>query len=287
MKPKHLLALGVLAAVAAASLTAAEKPAPAQLTEQQKLKERVDTLESQLKEAQAKADRAAMEKDYIERVQKQYESYYEKAFNTQVAIVSILALFITIVLAVAARFGFQTFDRRIDTALAAASAQLRTEFNQQLRTDLETLRKDNAERVKQLEHELTSRIAKLESDLAKKIAQQQADLMIVSNHNVMFLQGIAAMHGESHSSARDNYRGALLFYKQGKTRGVISRYEGAKTVANVFRSIEGIDPKKFDEEAKKELADHRDLYDALKEELAAAALEFPKLAPNIQPAAPA
>ena len=76
MKPKRLLALGVFLAggTAAASLTAAQKPAPPQPTEQQKLEGRVDALESQLKEAQAKADRAAMEKDYITRVQKQYET---------------------------------------------------------------------------------------------------------------------------------------------------------------------------------------------------------------------
>jgi len=57
MQPKHLLALGVLVGVVAtASLTAAQKSTPTQLPEQQKLKERIEVLESQLREALAKAD---------------------------------------------------------------------------------------------------------------------------------------------------------------------------------------------------------------------------------------
>lgn len=84
MKPTYLLALGVfLTSVVAASPTAAQKPAPPQPTEQQKLKEHVDALESQLKEAQARADRAAMEKDCIERIQKQHQSDYKKVLSSQ------------------------------------------------------------------------------------------------------------------------------------------------------------------------------------------------------------
>src|SRR5260370_16140995 len=64
-----------------ATRPAAAAPQPA---DQQKLKERVDALESQLKEAQAKADSAAIEKDYIERVEKDTEKYYERAFEMQV-----------------------------------------------------------------------------------------------------------------------------------------------------------------------------------------------------------
>src|SRR6266568_3041934 len=127
-------------------------PAP---NSQAQLEDRVKELETRLSAAEQKAASAAMEKDYITRIQKQYEAYYEKAFNTQVTIVSTLALFITIVLAIAAKFGFDTFDRRIDTALTEASAQLRTEFNQQLRTELDALRASNAERISGLEAALT------------------------------------------------------------------------------------------------------------------------------------
>ncbi len=84
MKPTYLLAFGVfLTSVLATSQTAAQKHAPLQSTEQQKLKDRVDALESQLKEAQAKADRAAIEGVYLEHIQKQHESDYKKVLGSQ------------------------------------------------------------------------------------------------------------------------------------------------------------------------------------------------------------
>src|SRR5216684_1565241 len=82
-----------------------QKPTPPSPNSQAQLEARVKDLEARLNAAEQKAASAAMEKDYITRVQKQYESYYEKAFNTQVTIVSVLALFITIVLAIAAKIG--------------------------------------------------------------------------------------------------------------------------------------------------------------------------------------
>lgn len=116
MKPTRLLALGVLLAgvTAAASLTGAQKSALPQQIEQQRLNERVDALESQLKEAQAKADRAAMEKDYIERIQKEVNAYYEKAFNTQLAIVTIIAVIVGLV----GKFGV---DHIVQSKLTEAS----------------------------------------------------------------------------------------------------------------------------------------------------------------------
>lgn len=57
----------------------------------------MDALESQLKEAQAKADRAAMEKDYIERIQKEVNAYYEKAFATQIIVITIIGLIVGLI----------------------------------------------------------------------------------------------------------------------------------------------------------------------------------------------
>lgn len=261
---------------------AQQKPAPPSLPSQTQLEEHVKELETRLSAAEQKAASAAMEKDYITRVQKQYETYYEKAFNTQVWILSIMGLILTTLFFLAGRFGFGVFDRRIDLALREASAQLRTEFNQQLRTELDTLRKENAEQVKLLEDNLTHRTAQLESDLKQKIADQQRDLGIDSRHNIQFLQAHASFLSKSYNTARNGFRSALLIYKDSKALEVIDKADGSKTAANVFRCIEKINSAKFEEEASKELADHHELYDALKEELAAAALEFPKLAPLIQ-----
>jgi hypothetical protein len=78
-----LLALSVfLTSVVATSPTAAQKHAPPQPTEQQRLKDRVVALESQLKEAQAKTDRAVIERDNIERIRKQDESDYKNALSS-------------------------------------------------------------------------------------------------------------------------------------------------------------------------------------------------------------
>src|SRR5258708_28192186 len=151
MKPTSLLALGVfLTSVVAASPTAAPKPAPPQPTEQQRLKERVDALESQLKEAQAKVDRAAMEKDYIERTQKEVNAYYEKAFNTQLATVTIIALIVGLI----GKFGV---DHIVQSRLTEASATLREGFRRELAVELQTLKDSNAAQMKQLEDDLKLR----------------------------------------------------------------------------------------------------------------------------------
>ncbi len=76
---------------------AQQKTAPPSPNSQAQLEDRVKELETRLSAAEQKAASATMEKDYITRVQKQYETYYEKAFNTQVTTLSIIALFITIV----------------------------------------------------------------------------------------------------------------------------------------------------------------------------------------------
>ncbi len=146
---RFITSISAIALLTSLSPALAEQK-PASPPSQAQLEERVKETEKRLDAADQKVATAAMEKDYITRIQTQYEKYYEKAFNTQVTIVSIIALFITIVFGLAARFGFAIFDRTMQLKLSEASTQLRTEFNQQLRTELETLRKENAEQVKRL-----------------------------------------------------------------------------------------------------------------------------------------
>lgn len=122
-------------------------------------------LEKRLDATDQKAASAAMEKDYITRVQKEYEAYYEKAYNTQVWILSILGLILTTLFFLAGRIGFSVFDRRIDSALREASAQLRTEFTQLLEKETKALRESNAAQIKELDSTLAARIGDLEKDL--------------------------------------------------------------------------------------------------------------------------
>ncbi|HXM94717.1 MAG TPA: hypothetical protein VOA64_10780 [Candidatus Dormibacteraeota bacterium] len=60
-----------------------------------------------------KAASAAMEKDYITRIQKQYETCYEKAFNAQGSILTTLGIILTTLFFLAGRFGLRVFDRQM------------------------------------------------------------------------------------------------------------------------------------------------------------------------------
>src|SRR5260370_21107330 len=159
-----------------------------------------------------------MEKDFIARIQKQYETYYEKGFNTELAIISTLALFITIVLWLAARFGLGIFDRQIDLALREASAQLRTEFTQQLRTELETLRASNADQTKNLEAALT-----------KRITEQEQDLRARSDYQFQFAQALSLFANDRWDGAIRTFRNALVIYNTDKQRGIFAKHQGERT----------------------------------------------------------
>lgn len=262
------------AAVASTTSTAAQKPAPAQSTEQQKLKERVDTLESQLKEAQAKADRAAMEKDYITRVQKQYEAYYKEVFGTQTHIlwtigitVTLLSVTLSVVFFVAGRFGFNLFDRKIDSALRDATTQLRTEFTERLAKETGALREANSAQLKTLQEGLQAQIA-------KEIAHLEAR----SACAFYYSQGLSFGVAGEHTKAREYFRGALEVYV--KSRESFRPTTKIPALADIFRAIQYGNPENFLNEAKKELAD--DLYNDLGPELNAVAIDIDWLVPLLK-----
>src|SRR6266403_2037897 len=100
---------------------AAQKPSALQPADEQKLKERVDALESQLKEAQARADRAAIQKDYIERVEKDTEKYYERAFETQVKFLDWIVILVAAAPLLVGLLSFRAIDRRTQDRLRHAS----------------------------------------------------------------------------------------------------------------------------------------------------------------------
>jgi hypothetical protein len=243
---------------------AQQKPAAPSRPSQAQLEDHVKELETRLNDAEQKAASAAMEKDYITRVQKQYE-----AFNTQVWILSILGLILTTLFFLAGRIGFSVFDRRIDSALKEASAQLRTEFNQQLRTDLETLRQQNSAQLNALEDALSRRITEQEKDLRTRSAYQHS-----------FAQALAFAISGSYATARNQFRSALTIYKHTKPKQLFGKQAGAVTAENLFLTFQHEDKDNFAENAKKELADV--LYDGLEDELARAALELTWLAPLLK-----
>jgi hypothetical protein len=257
MKPTYLLALGAfLTSVVAASQTAAQKPAPLQPAEQQKVKERVDTLESQLKEAQAKADRAAMEKDYIERIQKEVNAYYEKAFATQIIVITIIGLIVSLV----GKFGV---DHIVQSKLTEASSKLHEDFTAQLAVELQKLNDSNAVQLKQLEDDLNQRIE-------KKVTKLETETTV----SLFFSLAVSFALAEKYAEARGADRCALE--SLAKNPEDFTPTSTQSIVNHLFRMIKAADPQKFHQEAKKELA--ADLYKKFENQLNATAIDIPDLA---------
>ncbi|SRR6266704_3263557 len=248
---------------------AQQKPAPSSPNSQAQLEARVKDLEARLTAAEQKAASAAMEKDYITRVQKQYETYYDKVLSTQTWTLGIFGLILTAVFFLAGRIGFGVFDRRIDSSLREVSAQLRTEFTQQLRTELDALRAANAERIKELEAALT-----------KRISDQEEDLKTRSDYQFHYVRGLAAYVDERYAESKRLLRQALAIYKSGRDRRLFDTRTGARTIANLFSMLKQEDEANHVENARNELADK--LYNGLEEELALAALNLTWLAPLLE-----
>jgi hypothetical protein len=207
----------------------------------------VEELGSRMKAAEEKIDRSAMERGYIEHIQKDARDYYEKAFNTQIIMVTIIGLFV----AAAGKFGV---DHIVQGKLTEASANLQEEFTKKL-----------DERFQQLENALTKRVEETEADLETK-----------SDFQFYFAQGLALGVHNRYEQARGLYRLALTRYKSGKSREVIKERAAITVLNNIFSMMEREDGQNYTENAKKELA--RELYNDLEDELAQSALELTWLA---------
>ena len=258
MNRRCLLALGVILAGITTNepLTAQQKPAQ---QEQQKLKDRIDALDNEIKAVNEKSDRAAMEKDYIERIQTDAKAYYEKAFNTQLIIVSIIGLF----LAVVGKFGV---DHIVHSKVTEASANLRAALTTQLAAELEKLRQSNAAQVKLLQDNLQKRMNELEHDLNCR-----------TSYSFYVAQGQAAGADGRHDQALNSFRRALKTYKSGQH--LFATDNGGRVLRNIFVAVKNLHKDNFTEEAKKELAN--ELYNDLEDELAQAALVLTWLGPLV------
>ncbi len=271
----------------ASSAPAQQKPAPPSPRSQTQLEDRVNQLETELRTAQQQAEKAAMEKDYILRTQNHYETYYKEVFSTQTHILwtigltaTLLSITLTAVFFVAARFGFNIFDRRIEMALKEASAQLRTEFTVMLGKQTQAQREANNEQLKALEDGLTKRITDLEDGLSKRITQQEQDLKARSDFQFKFAQALTLASDKRHADATNLYRSALKIYKRGRDRQLIPKGLGVIATRNLFRQFRKGDAANSVENAKEELA--KALYNDLEDELALAAVRLTWLTPLLE-----
>jgi len=272
VKSYHLPGVALAAALAFLALaSSAQTPpktaSPSGFTPAQ-TEERIKQLEARADAAEKAAANAAMEKDYITRIQKQYESYYEKAFNTQVAIIGIISLLIGLALWIAARFSLNVFERLTKSTLSEATGQLRAEYAQALAAEAQKLKDSNAADIEKLKAILTAQISQLEKDINLR-----------AEHQFQFAQGLAAGADKRFADARVSFRHALMIYKSGRSRGIWTTQTGARCVGNLLVTLQREDQATFRARAKEELASP--FYGDLVDELAAAALLWPQLAETI------
>ena len=232
-----------------------------------KLEERTDAVEKT-------ATSAAMEKDYIARSQKLYESYYQKVLNTQMWILGIVGLILISVFVLFIRFSMNIIDERTKTTIAQATVQMRNEYARALAKEVQKLWESNAGDIKKLRESLMAQIAELERNVNDK-----------SDFQIRFVQALAEGVDEPRSDSVLTFRNALATYKSGKPRNLLESKVGATTVRYIFGSLRKKHGENHMDKAREELADP--LYNGLEEELALAALQIPWLTPLIKERSPA
>ena len=242
MKRKHAITNGVILAILmTASLTTAQKPTPLQPAERPKPRQPSEDVESRLKAAEDKADRALMEKDYIERIQKEATDYYDKAFETQLKYLQGLIILVAAVPVLIGLLGLRVIDRTVEHAVANAT----TKFGRKLTSELQNLEKSSATLIEQL----------------------QSDVKVVSDFEFHYVRGMAALAAGRTAESTPLLRRALANYKSGRARRLFDIEAGTRTIRNLFVSIRQKDPAAADVNARLELADpfYKDLDDELNE----------------------
>jgi hypothetical protein len=267
---QHILVLAAVLAFFSPALRA-EQPQKASRPNQE---DRLKKLEERADAAEKATSSAVMEKDYITRTQKQYESYYQRVLNTQMWTLGIMGLILTGVFVLVAKFSLKMIDEQTKTATAGATVQMRNEYARALAREVQKLWDSNAADVKKLKETLTAQFAELEQILKDR-----------SDFQMQFVQALAEGLDECQSNSLLTFRNALRAYKSGKPRNLIDAKAGATTARSIFESLRRKHGENYVDKAREELADS--LYNDLEEELALAALQCPWLTPLINERSPA
>jgi len=236
--------------------------------------DRIKRLEDRADAAEKAVAAAAMEKDYITRTQKLYETYYQKTFNLQLWTLGIVGALLVAVFGLVARFSLNLFEQRTKLATADATAQLRNEYARTLAKEVQKLWDSNAADNRKLKEALTAQTAELELNLRDR-----------SELQMQFLQGLAAGAEDHQDESLIAFRQALAAYKSGKTRTRVEAKVGAAVARYVFESLRKKSGEDFTEKAREEMSDP--LYNGLEEELGLAALQSPWLTPLVNERIPA
>lgn len=267
---KHILVLAVVLAFFSPAALRSEQPQKASHPTQE---DRLKKLEERADAAEKAASSAAMEKDYITRTQKQYESYYPKVLNTQMWTMAIMGIILTGVFVLVARFSLKLIDEQTKTATAGATVQMRNEYARALAKDVQKLWDSNAADIKKLKETQTAQFAELQQNLQDR-----------SDFQMQFVQALAEGLAERQADSLLTFRNALRTYKSGKPRNLIEAKLGATAARSIFESLRKQHGDNYADKARDELADS--LYTGLEEELALAALQSPWLTPLINERTP-
>jgi hypothetical protein len=257
---RNILILGA----AFAFLTPAVRCEQSQKNARPSQEDRIKKLEDRADATEKAAEAAAMEKEYIARTQKLYESYYQRTLNTQLGVLAIVAMLLTAVFVLVARFSLNLFEQRTKLATADATAQLRNEYTRILAKEVQKLWDSNAADNRKLKEALTAQTAELERNF-KNLCEFQ----------VQFVQGIAGAAEQHHDETVASFRQALAAYKASKPRNLMEAKVGATILQYIFESLRKKHGEKSEWKTREELADT--LYNDLQEELALTALLSPWL----------
>ena len=268
----RILMLGAALALHGAAVRA-EQPQKASRAAQE---DRIKSLEERVDTAEKAAGAAAMERDYITRIQKQYESYYQKVFNTEIWTLALMGLVLIGVFVLVARFSLKLVEEQTKAATAGATVQMRNEYARALAKEVSKLYDTNAADIKKMKDALEAQIAEADRILNERY-----------NFQMQFVQALAEGVDERQGDSLVSLRNALRIYKSGKSRRLIETKIGATTARSLFESLRKMNAENYAEKAREEMADP--LYNGLEEELALAALQSTWLTPLINeriPAAP-
>ncbi len=257
-----------------AFLGPAVRPEQPQKASRPTQEDRIKKLEERADAAEKAASSATMEKDYITRTQKQYESYYQKVLNTQMWTLGIMGVILTGVFVLVARFSLRMIEEQTKTATAGATVQMRNEYARAVAKEIQKLWDSNAADIKKLKEAVTSQFAELEQYL-----KDRSDLQM------QLVLALAESLDEGLGDSLLTFRNALRTYKSGRSRNLIETKMGAITARSIFESLRKTHGDNYGEKVREELADT--LYDDLHEELALAALQSPWLTPFINERNPA
>jgi hypothetical protein len=266
----RILLLGAVLALGGAAVRS-EQSQKASRTSQE---ERIKNLEERVDAAEKAAGAAAMERDYITRIQKQYESYYQKVLNTELWALGLMGLILSGVFVLVARFSLKLIEEQTKTATAGATVQMRNEYARALAKEASKLYETNAADTKKLKDALEARIAETGQILNERC-----------NFQMQFVQALAEGVDERQDDSLVSFRNALKIYKSGKSGRLIEAKLGAMAAHSLFASLRKMHAENYEEKAREEMADP--LYDGLEEELALAALQSSWLTPLINERTPA